>query len=233
MISLPAIPAEAADVRTITHGRAANLEDHLVPGKFVVFDFYADWCGPCQALEPRLNELADRHDDRLAIRKLDIINWDSAVARQYRLSSIPHLVLYGPDGSRLAAGDPGVVLGKLQVALGGGTPSRSPSLTPSRVIPWIALVVILAAIAVLTARIRGSSTNRAHPAATLRPVEFVDTAADPTDPAIWFAMIQGALEGPLTRAQLRGLVANGLLAATTDVRRRGDSSWQRISDVID
>jgi thiol-disulfide isomerase/thioredoxin len=223
---------DAADVRTITHGREVELVDHLVPGKYVIFDFYADWCGPCRALEPRLLDLAGRHEDRLAVRKIDIINWDSAVARQYGLSSIPHLRLYGPDGAQLAAGDAGTVLAQLGQRIGsGGFPASAPPAGGSPLVPLLAVGAIFSVAVALVVR------RRNRPAAEVRPIserlEQVDTAAAPGDPAIWFAMLQGSLEGPMTRAQLAELVKRGVLRRSTEVRRRGDADWTAVADVLD
>jgi thiol-disulfide isomerase/thioredoxin len=231
LLALP-VTASATDVATITHGREVELADHLVPGKYVLFDFYADWCGPCRALEPQLLELAGRHPDRLAIRKVDIINWDSAVARQYRLSSIPHLKLYGPDGSPLAAGDAGSVLAQLRRRLGaGGFPATSPSGDGSPLIPLIAVGSIFAIAVALVVRRRPRTPADGRPISGQLPQ--VDTAAAPGDPAIWFAMLQGSLEGPMTRTQLAELVRRGVLRRSTEVRRRGDAEWTAVADVLD
>jgi thiol-disulfide isomerase/thioredoxin len=221
----------AADVETITHGREVDLEDHLVPNKHVLFDFYADWCGPCRALEPHLMELAERFEDRLAIRKVDVINWDSAVARQYRLSSIPYLVLYGPDGSRIAAGDAGSVLGSLDVALGGGISTRpGGGGSIPLLIPLLAGAALLAAAVAAAVRRRAPATESTVSAAASQPV---DTVADPRDPAIWFALLQGSLEGPFTRRHLEEMVRRGDLDRTSEIRRKGDAEWTRVDAVLD
>jgi len=228
---LAVAPAYGADVEIITHGRAVDLEAHLVPGKFVLFDFYADWCGPCRALEPHLLELAGRHPDSLALRKVDIINWDSEVTRQFRLSSIPYMELYGPDGARIAAGDAGSVLHRLESSLGAGGRPAARSGSGSVVAPVIAVAAIFAVALGLVARKRRSMQPRAGGAgrAGLPPV---DTAADPGDPAIWFVLLQGSLDGPFTRAQLAELVRRGVLEPTATTRRRGDASWKPVDDVL-
>ncbi len=59
----------------------------------VLVDFYADWCGPCKAMAPVLDELAEEQADALKVCK---INVDDApdVARQFRVMSIPNMVLF-------------------------------------------------------------------------------------------------------------------------------------------
>lgn len=229
----PVPSVEAADIQTITHGREVEIEGHLVPGKYVLFDFYADWCGPCRALEPQIRELAGRYGDQLAVRKIDIINWDSAVSRQYRMSSIPYMILYGPDGEPITAGDAGSVMHRLRSALGspsGQSASEGRGFAP---VPVLATAAILAAAVALVVRRRRRepvASTRADSVTNLPPV---DTAADPGDPAIWFAVLQGSIDGPFTRRQLGELVQRRLLDASSTVRRRGDASWTEVSNVLD
>ena len=92
------------DILIIAKGQEVTLADHLATGKYTLIDFYADWCRNCQRLNPVLEELAGR-EPRLAIRKVNIISWDSPVARQFGLTALPHLILYGPQGERVAEGE--------------------------------------------------------------------------------------------------------------------------------
>lgn len=92
------------DIRTISHGEEVRLEDHLVPGKITLFDYYADWCGPCHLLSPKLERLV-QENQKLILRKVDISNWESAAAKQasrdFRMPGIPYVRVYGPDGKLL------------------------------------------------------------------------------------------------------------------------------------
>jgi thioredoxin 1 len=227
-------PVSGADIEVISHGREVVLEEHLVAGKYVLFDFYADWCGPCRALEPRLVGLAERNADRLALRKVDIINWDSPVARQHRLSSIPYLALYGPDGRQLASGDAGSVLHRLDGVLGDGR--AAPQVAVDRGSPLVAVLAVAAIFAVAAAlviRRRSAAASSAGAARPVRPPQPVDTAARPDDPAIWFTLIQGSLEGPFNLAQLGELVDRRVVDRSAPIRRRGDADWTSLSDVVD
>jgi thiol-disulfide isomerase/thioredoxin len=94
-----------ADMQIITHGEKVELADHLARGKYTVFDFYAPWCPPCRALSPVLERLAAHETSRLALRKVDIVDWTMPVAEQYRIEALPHLMLFDPDGKRIADGD--------------------------------------------------------------------------------------------------------------------------------
>ncbi len=101
-------PAEpepvAGDVAVVSHGEEVDLVAHAVAGKYTIYDFYADWCPPCRVLDVQLRDIAARHDN-VAVRKVDIIDWTSAVVRQHEVMSLPHIVLFGPDGREIARGD--------------------------------------------------------------------------------------------------------------------------------
>ena len=99
---------KGADPLIVSHGETVNLADYLVPGKTTVFDFTSKYCGPCQAYNQPLHDLHAKRTD-LAVVKVDInradvkgIDWESPVARQFGLHSIPHFKVYSPQGKLLA-----------------------------------------------------------------------------------------------------------------------------------
>jgi thioredoxin 1 len=65
----------------------------------VLVDFYADWCGPCRALAPALNQLAKEVPDAKVVK----VNVDDnqELAIRYRISSIPALMVF--DGGKVTA----------------------------------------------------------------------------------------------------------------------------------
>jgi thiol-disulfide isomerase/thioredoxin len=100
----PGSDAPPGDVAVIARGENVEIDPHLAAGKYTLIDFYADWCPNCRRVGPVLDDLARRRPD-LAVRKINIVSWDSPVARQYGITVLPHLKLYGPHGELLAEDD--------------------------------------------------------------------------------------------------------------------------------
>ena len=90
------------DIATASHGEAFELADHLAAGKITIFDYYADWCGPCHLLTPKLERLLLKYDN-LALRTVDISNWESEAAQQADIPGLPYVRIYGPQGKLLGS----------------------------------------------------------------------------------------------------------------------------------
>jgi thioredoxin len=63
-----------------------------------IIDFYADWCGPCKAIAPALEELSIEYSDRLLIYKVDT-DRESELSGLFGIQSIPTLLFIPMDGS--------------------------------------------------------------------------------------------------------------------------------------
>jgi thioredoxin 1 len=59
----------------------------------VLVDFWAEWCNPCRALAPVLDELADEYEGRVKIAKVNVEN-EQAIASEYGIRAIPTMLLF-------------------------------------------------------------------------------------------------------------------------------------------
>ena len=66
--------------------------DELIKGDNVLVDFYADWCGPCKAIEPIIDTL-ENEVDGLQVVKVDTDRFMS-LAREYHIITVPNLKLF-------------------------------------------------------------------------------------------------------------------------------------------
>ena len=59
----------------------------------VLVDFWAEWCGPCKALGPAIDQIAEEYAGKMKVYKLNV-QTEASVAGKYGVSSIPTLLVF-------------------------------------------------------------------------------------------------------------------------------------------
>ncbi|MEO6309446.1 MAG: thioredoxin [Leifsonia sp.] len=72
----------------------ATFEQEVINNeKTVLVDFWAEWCGPCRAVSPILDQIALEHSDKIDIVKLNVDD-NPALAAKYQITSIPAMKVF-------------------------------------------------------------------------------------------------------------------------------------------
>lgn len=104
-------------------GRSVSLSDYVGKGKYVLVDFWASWCNPCKQEIPNIKAVYEKYRskglDVLSVAVWDnpestrdtakvygvkwnqIVNAQSVPTEIYGIEGIPHIILFGPDGTIL------------------------------------------------------------------------------------------------------------------------------------
>ncbi len=73
--------------------KKGSLDQIIGSDQAVLVDFFATWCGPCQAMQPVLEETARLVGDKVKVIKIDVDKNPSA-ASKYQVRGVPTLMLF-------------------------------------------------------------------------------------------------------------------------------------------
>tara|TARA_R110002110_G_scaffold351465_1_gene561480 strand:- start:186 stop:506 length:321 start_codon:yes stop_codon:yes gene_type:complete len=78
---------------TVTVTDSSFSDSVLNSDKPVLVDFWAEWCGPCKAIAPALEEMAQTMGERVTVAKINI-DENPQTPQQYGVRGIPTLILF-------------------------------------------------------------------------------------------------------------------------------------------
>ena len=79
------------NVLTYNDGNFDN--DVLKSATPVLVDFWAEWCGPCRAMEPAINAVATDYQGKVAVGKLNVDD-NPSITMRYMVRGIPTVILF-------------------------------------------------------------------------------------------------------------------------------------------
>ena len=82
------------EIMTVNSIDSSNFENDVLKSEtLVLVDFWAEWCGPCKALAPILEEIGEEMGEKAKIVKVNV-DENKDLAQQYGIRGIPTLILF-------------------------------------------------------------------------------------------------------------------------------------------
>ncbi len=70
-----------------------NFDSTIANGDTILVDFWAPWCGPCRAIAPHVEAIAEEYEGRAVVAKVNVDNSPNTAAK-YGIMSIPTLLVF-------------------------------------------------------------------------------------------------------------------------------------------
>lgn len=87
----------ADEFNELVYNTSGNDDAKFKGRRPCVVDFYADWCAPCRAMSPILEELAEEYKGKVDIYKVNV-DENKALSQKYQIRSIPLMMLCPMEG---------------------------------------------------------------------------------------------------------------------------------------
>jgi thioredoxin 1 len=76
----------------LVHVNDSDFNETVIKHSLVLIDFWAEWCGPCRALAPTIEELANEYAGKILVGKLNV-DENPVTAERFQVFSIPTVLI--------------------------------------------------------------------------------------------------------------------------------------------
>ena len=77
--------------KNVTDG---NFDTEVIKStKLILVDFWAEWCGPCKQLAPKIDNIAKHYNEKVLVGKVNVEHF-APLAAEYKVRGIPNLLIF-------------------------------------------------------------------------------------------------------------------------------------------